>query len=318
MKGLALAIFSVGYWKHGFSIRKAASSLLAAFGVLWLLVSIFTFFSQPEIADHIKNYWPLFLLLGVLWTIYENWPRHLVRCRLDNRDVHISIRVGDLFSGDTSVIVGCNTSFDTDMSGNLISRKSVQGQYTTRYFDSVNHLDAEINDSLRNIAPESTNQNKPGKVNIYPIGTTVTLRARNRTAYFCAISRMNAQGNAESSFEDIKSCLPKLWEYITAAGDHGNIAIPVLGTGFSRLPNPRAEIIREIVQSFVAACAAQKPCDSLSIVIQPKDFYRHEVNLTELGRFLEHVCKYTNFVGANAGGRGQALPDVPAANPGAI
>lgn len=318
MKSHVRAFLSKSYWRHGFSTRKFISSMLAAFGILWLLVSILTFFSKPEIADDIKSHWILFPLLGLAWTIWENWPRHQVRCRLNDRDVQISICVGDLFSGDTSIIISCNTSFDTDTATNIINPRSVQGQYTSRYFDSAAHLDNEIINELQGVVAESQNNQKPGKSVIYPIGTTVTIRNRGRTAYLCAIARMNARGNAESSFEDIMVSLPKLWEHIGNAGDHGNVAIPILGTGFSRLPEPREEIIREIIKSFVAACAAQTPCESLSIVIHPKDFYRNEVDLTELGSFLQHVCKYTDFTAGNSAGRGQAMPDDAEVRPEAV
>jgi hypothetical protein len=143
---------------------------------------------------------------------------------------------------------------------------------------------------------------------VYPIGTTVTLRPQGRTAYLCAIAHMNQQGNAYATFDDIKNALPQLWDHITSNGDHGDIVVPVLGSGLGRVAQNRETLIREILQSFVAACAAQRPCSSLAVVIHPKDYYSLDIDLNELGAFLTHLCKYTNFAAAGAVGAGQPMP----------
>ena len=65
--------------------------------------------------------------------------------------------------------------------------------------------------------------------------------------------------------------------------------MPVLGSGFSRLPETREEIIREIVKSFVAACSSSRPTEGLTIVMPYGDFYNHGVNPEELERFASSV-----------------------------
>jgi hypothetical protein len=86
----------------------------------------------------------------------------------------------------------------------------------------------------------------------------------------------------------------------------------VLNTQQSQAPKKRVmvesreEIIREILQSFVAACSSRKPCEKLVIVIATKDYYDLEMNLEELGDYLLHICKYTDFQGTTVlahGGR---------------
>jgi hypothetical protein len=311
MKYLVLAYASPGYWRHGFSTRTAISTLLAAFGALWLIVEISMFFSLDRATQWLKVHWWVFLGAGVAWALWENRPKHSFSCTLKNRDVKIEVRVSDLFAGDNALVIGSNTSFDTDIQTNLISEDSIQGQFTKRYYSAVQHLDSDIDRALATVTPDSTDNQKRGKSLLYPIGTTAKVRSQNRTAYFCAIAHMNAHGNAQSTIEDLQMALPKLWEYITSAGDHGGITIPVLGSGYSRIAENRESLIREILRSFIAACSAQRPCSSLSVVIRPKDFYEYDVDLAGLGSFLTHMCKYTDFASATARGRGQALPDPP-------
>lgn len=308
MKTVLQAYISAGYWRHGFSFQKLAASLLSALGTLWLCTEVLVFFElSPKLVTWLKESWWLFAVVGLLWAVWANRPRHSVTCRLRNRDVRIEVRVGDVFSGQSALVIGCNTSFDTDLASNIISPKSLQGQFTERFYSDVAHLDTDIDRALAlPFVPGPTlSPGKVGKKNVYPIGTTVTLRPSGRTTYLCAIASMNMQGNAHATFDDLKSALPQLWNHISSAGDHGDVVVPVLGSGLSRVAENRETLVREILQSFIAACASQRPCASLTVVIFPSDYYRHEVNLKELGDFLTHLCKYTSFAAAGSQGRGQ-------------
>jgi hypothetical protein len=148
---------------------------------------------------------------------------------------------------------------------------------------------------------------KIGKPNIYSVGTTVRLLARNRTAYFVGLATLNASGVAHATFEDLKTALPMLWECVTTRGNFEPLIMPVLGSGFSRLTATRAEIIREIVTSFIAACSSSRPTEALTIVMPPKDVYDHDVDLEELRQYIQHVCQYTDNRLAEPTGPGQSI-----------
>lgn len=310
MKTTLSAYLSSGYWRNGFSLTKLVSSLLVALGTLWLLTELLVFFEfAPKAVQWLKDHWWLFPVTGAAWALWENRPRHILSCTLKNRDVRIEVKVGDLFGGSSALIIGCNTSFDTNMESGIISERSIQGQFTKRHYSSVAHLDTDISHALSQpFVPQPTLEaQKVGKQQVYPIGTTVTLRQQGLTTYLCAIAHMNAQGNANATFDDIKSALPKLWDHIASSGDHGDITVPVLGSGLARVAENRETLIREILRSFIAACAAQRPCNSLAVVIHPKDYYALDMDLHEIGDFLAHLCKYTDFVAPGALGGGQPL-----------
>ena len=73
--------------------------------------------------------------------------------------------------------------------------------------------------------------------------------------------------------------------------------MPVLGTGSARLTQPRDDVVREIVRSFVAACSERVFTEHLTIVLSPRDVAKHRISLDELGSFLRHLCLYTDFSG---------------------
>lgn len=296
---------SAWYWKHGFSLAKAVAALLSSFGALWLLAGIASFFSE-EAKAQIQQMWLPFLLLGVSIAFWINRPLHVVSCKLSGRDVRITIGVGDIFKNQGALVVGTNCTFDTDTSG-IIDPNSIQGQFTKIYYDSPAHMDRDLENELDRLESTPISTPKAGKQRSYPIGTVARLRTRDRSAYLVAIARLNSRNVAEGSFDDLKTALPALWEYIATAGSIEPLVMPVLGTGFSRLTQTREEIVRELISSFVAACAEKRFTESLTIVIRGKDFYEHQVDLLELGRYLRHVCNYTQLGNSFAKGSGTAV-----------
>jgi hypothetical protein len=299
--------FVGSYWKHGFSPAKALTALLSSFGALWLLVEITSYFA-PAAVKTIQEYWWAFPVFGVAGALWKNRPRHEVGCRLTGRDIVVQIFVGDLFSRAGAFVVGSNTSFDTDTTNGMISPKSIQGQFTTKFYDSVAHLDTDIQASVKEVASALAPAEKRGKGMLFPMGTVAQVCAKKRTAYLVAIAGLSNDGIAHGTFNDLKTALPRLWEYISQSGTIEPIVIPVLGSGFSRIPEPREEIIREIINSFVAACSERRFTESLTIVIHPRDFYNQSVDLPELGRYLAHVCKYSESGKSARQGGGTPIP----------
>ena len=300
----------ISYWKHDFrrNILLLFSSLLEVFGVLWLITEILSYFFS--ISDNfLKSHWYLFLFIGVFWGLQKSWPKLKIAHCLKNRDVSIDICISDIFKQKGSFIVGSNTTFETD-SDSIISPDSIQGQFTKKYYDKIDHLDKDISDELKNEKFELLKDERKGKCKRYPFGTVVKIRSKNQTAYFLAISELNKHGNASSSFENLKTALSSLWEYIASRGEFEPLIIPILGSRFTRLHNKRDEIIREIIQSFVAANSAKKITDRLIIVIFPKDFCEYRLNLQKLNKYLEHLCEYTEFKSKQDFGVGQPVPEV--------
>lgn len=307
MKAILAALRSPAYWRHGFSVTRAGQALLSSFGTMWLGAEIVSFFSQGGGA-WLRRQWIAFLVVGVLLALWLNRPRVRFSCRLAGRDVVVEIRVGDMFAVPGALVIGSNTSFDTDTASGLIAEKSVQGQFTRKYYSAVSHLDGDLAAALSGIASARTSPTKKGKAAVYPFGTTAHVVAQQRRAYFVAIAAMNDYGVAGGTFDDLKTSLPMLWDYVaTKGGGIEPLVVPVLGSGFSRLPQPREEIIRAIVNSFIAACSSARPTDRLTVVIPFKDYHEHQVDFVELERYVQHVCRYTEYRSPAAVGTGTAL-----------
>jgi len=288
--------YLVKIWSRNCVSLKALSAILGAMGSLWSLVKITTFFfEKTSLPDKIQEHWLVFLLIGCAIAAVRCKPRLSVEHKLNGRDITIEIAIGNLFSFQGAFIIGTNTTFDTQISNSLISERSIQGIFTRRYYKNESLLDEELSSSLNGIQSTSLANGRLGKSERYPMGTVVRLNPEKRTAYFLAIADLNEHGVASGTFDELKDSLAKLWIFVGSHGSKEPLVMPVLGSGFARLTQPREQIVREIVKSFVAACSEKSFCDKLTIVLAPPDVNHYNLSLDALGAFVQHVCEYTDF-----------------------
>lgn len=266
------------------------------------------FFKDSALPALIESLWWLFFIIGISIATWICRPILLVTARLRDRDVHIAIAIGDVFAFDGSIVVESNSTFDTRISKELISENSVQGQFTSRYYDGELQLDAELNTALNGYPHENLNGSRVGKTKRYPLGTVARLNPKGRTGYFVAIAHINEHGVASGNFDALKNCLAELWLFVGQRGMKEPLVVPVLGTGFTRLIPPRQIIVQEIIKSFVAACSERTFCDKLTIVIAESDAIKHDISLESLGEYLNHVCTYTEFSNNSNERLGTAVP----------
>lgn len=283
-------------WVKNLLSVKAFSSILGSFGALWLAVEITVFFfSQTKAPEILRSLWYIFAILGIIIAFYLCKPQLCVSHRLNGRDTAIQIAIGDIFSFPGAIVVGTNTTFDTHISRDLISEHSIQGVFTRKYYGDETQLDSELASALADEQKTTVSGRRIGKSFMYPMGTVARLTPRERTAYFLAIADINTHGVSSGTFDGLKDSLAKLWLFIGSRGLKEDVVMPVLGTGFCRLPQTREEVIRETVRSFVAACAEKTFCSRLTIVLFPRDVVEHGISLYDLDMFLRYVCTYTEF-----------------------
>lgn len=283
---------------------RSALRLLETFGGLWLLLEVTAFFSA-DAANKIRPFWWAFLLLGLGIAAWGSIPRLRRRCKLNERDVCVELVVGDIFEEPGDLVVGSNTTFDTETHDNLISPSSIQGKFTLKHFPARSDLDSILDRELDG-KPHETVQ-KRGKTKRYPIGTVCSLATSSYTSYWVAIADLNPHGAASGSFQKLRDALPELWQHIAERGSRSSIRLPVLGSGFSRIHEPRSRIIKEMIRSFIAACSESSFCEHLLIFIHPKDFVQHEIDLDEIERFLIYQCAYTDFAAQGDRGAGTGI-----------
>ncbi len=264
-------------------------TFLSILGGFWLLIEMLTFSIPDAMQWASGNFWVFITCTSLALTvtiieIRRKSKRMLsVRERLEGTDISIEIRVGDIFKMKGDFIIGTNTTFDTN--NILISLSSLQGQFTKRYYDNVEHLDDDLVRTLedqKHVPAENTS----GKLRRYEFGTVAKVSPKNQVVYLVAIDELNEEG-VVSSLENVRQSLTKLWQYIGTHGRLSNLVIPIVGTKDARIQVPREIMLVEIIESFIRAIYTERKfCENLTIVIAKED-YDH-IDLQELGNYL-HV-----------------------------
>jgi hypothetical protein len=289
------------YWRRTFFSANTVAIFLSAVGFFWLITEISAFIIETW-KSQLQLAWPYFLGVSVTYTLWRQRPV-ISRCeRLDGTDIRIEIRIANIFSLKAAYVISTNTSFDSVVNEQLISKRSLQGVFTEKFYDKTEHLDGDLEQALVHEALIGQRESKVGgKAGLYSIGTVAKITPKGCTAYLLAIAELNEHGVAESNFEAVKTALAALWNFVSSKGGYDSLAIPVIGTGHGRINTPRDVVIKEIVRSFVAACCERKFTSKLTVVISPKDYHDHELDIYELGDFLKYVCRYTEIAPPNRG-----------------
>lgn len=283
------------YWAAFYKevLAGVACRTLEVLGLLLLVVEVGNLF-RPDWAQSFTSFWPWCIALGFVISVVWGWPKLSRKCRVAGRDVIVELRVTDIFTVDADIVVPANSTFDTDVvpNGVMLKGKSIQAQVFRRNYDSVSHLDRDIDAALDGQGSVGTpvSRQKPGKKVEFPIGTVALLAGRKDTSYWFAVGRVNHAGRAESSREDVLSAIPLLWDYIRERGDTGSLAVPLFGTGLSRTNLTREESAKAIVRSFLAATQERRFCDHLVLVVHPVDYIKHGIDLSGLFGFIEAQC----------------------------
>ncbi len=315
--------FSTHYWTKQFSFGRFMKSFFAVCGMGAAAAEagkkLVDLFKDPGQTNWLTvfldtHHWGVILTISgvaVIAAMIILKPTTKVTALLKKRDLNISIEVGDLLATNYTLIIGTNTTFDTAIGSPGISQDSLQGKFTKRYYGtSVQHLDTDLDASLRSVACKelSVIEKGMGKRMQYEMGSVAKINAHGRDAYFVAMARMNGNLVASTTIEDVRTALSSLWLYISEKGGGlPRLRVPILGTGFGKLVETREEVVKEILRSLVAACTSDRFCDQFTVVISVKDFVEYKIDLIELGEFLKYLTTYTELRSVSDVGSGVAV-----------
>jgi Domain of unknown function (DUF6430) len=261
----------------------------SAIGVLAAGLGLYDVVDPDRIA---KGNLPLVLtvviFVALLYGLYRSWPRP-VEQEYSKPNTMIRIIEGDLFEQQAHQVVGMCDTFDTEPP-NIIERRSVQGQLLSRvYRDDRGALDADLDAALSGISSVGRIL-KPGKQDVYPVGTVAVLKHPSRQYYCVAYTSMNRNNNASATVEGVWKSLESLWRSVNQNANGEAVAIPVIGGGQARISQvlPAQDSVRLTALSFMLASRQQKVCDRLDIIVRKGDIER--LNMLELQAFLESLA----------------------------
>jgi hypothetical protein len=213
-----------------------------------------------------------FLLTGISFfgALFWAWPRTAIVRKLPVTDTKISIAISDLLQQTGNIVIGCNDVFDTEL-GDVISVKSIQGQFQTKIFPEKEALDRAIKKDLRDVAFQSDNTKTRGKKDRYEIGTVAMIEARGNRYFLVAYTRMRNNMRVDSDICSLSTALKECWKAIRERGQHEPIHMAIIGSAFARIGLSRALLVQFIVLSFLDAEKKESLTNHLTIHIHESD-----------------------------------------------
>ncbi len=269
--------------------KQFLKSFASVFGVLWLVIEPLGFSFPSFLPRGWALYGALVVCSGIvgIWWI---WPRMTVSAKLSSPDTIVQIKVGDLFEQPGHLVVGTNDCFDTEL-GDVISTRSVQGQFEHRVYDGdLARLDEDIRDSLKPFDHARTEDGGKtrGKRWRYPIGTIAALGSGSSRYFLVAYATMGNDLTCTSSVDSLWSSLRCLWKDVREKGECAEVSIPIVGSELARTGLPRNSLIQLILLSFVLASKESVVSKKLNIVVWPTDL--EHVDIASLPELLKNAC----------------------------
>jgi Domain of unknown function (DUF6430) len=204
-------------------------------------------------------------------------------------DIAVVVMSGDLFAQeDCNLVVGFSDTFDTDTDRSIvISSESMQGLLLQRLYGGERaRLDRDLKAALSHVeraSIESRSAKRLGKLTRYPLGTVATLHHANRRIFGVAYSRMGNNLIAQSSLPALRASLDNLWESVYLYGQLKPVAMPLIGSGLSRVVGANYDsLLTMIVRSFVASSRGRYVCPELRVIIQEQVF--EKIRIAEILR----------------------------------
>lgn len=282
-------LFTSEYWKVNY--KKLLTSFFSIVGGVWLFIELINYFFNKMVAKDIKQFWIL-IGLSIILSIIFNLEKLTFYYFIKDKDVKIKLVIGDLFKQRGDIVIATNTTFDTTMENDFISKNSIQGKLSLKHYSKLEHLDSEITNALRDITPVDILARKNSKCLRYAIGTTIKLTHKSFKSYWVALSDINEFGKPISNFSNLQVSLESLWSFMSVNGHMERLVLPILGSGKSAINASREKILKEIIYSFVVFSREKKITEELVICISPTDYANKKISLDEISKFLEYNCLF--------------------------
>jgi hypothetical protein len=239
---------------------------LEVYGLIWLVCEPIAL-AKPSLFTESWGWYGFLVVASIVVGAIIAWPKRLIEVTKPNSNVTVTVKVGDIFEAIDNVVIGTNDVFDTAF-GDVISQRSVQGQFTIKRFGGdVAELDRRLTHELREVSGTIDRAKTKGKQIRYPQGTTVFIEAHGVRHYLCAYCTMSNDLRTDMDLCALMTSLEVIWAKVRDRGQNEGVSMPVLGADFGRLKLTHTQIVQLLVLSFIEASNAQHVAPGLTIYV---------------------------------------------------
>lgn len=151
----------------------------------------------------------------------------------------VDIKYGDIFNEKGIIVIGCDTTFSTQVDNIKISKNSLHGQLVLKHGDQN-----EINNSVVDEAKKNNIKKINGKYE-FELGSVVKYynKKNKKTYLMAAIMQLDLDNRASTDIAQYEKMLIKMWNEIDKKYAGEEISIPLLGSGISRFKDKEKDNI---------------------------------------------------------------------------
>lgn len=252
----------------------AAVSVLSAFSA-FITIAI----------DLPHNIVVVMVVAGVLGTIFVYmWVKANLQktARLKFNNSILEVKVGDIFKESGLRVIPFNEFFDTLVDESVISSNTLNGKFL-KYFANPADIDDVVTNDPRLVKRiiEKDIVRSAGKSTKYEIGTLCPFGEY----LLLAFSKFDEDHRAHLSMREYITCLLNFWNQVDIIYSGRSVAIPLMGSGITRLDNYNAiteqELLEIIIWSFKVSRVKFTYPSKVSIIIHESiidkiNFYKLE------------------------------------------
>lgn len=268
-------IFENSFWKNVWafpSILFAATTAFLSFfdveyktSVFWILVAI--------------------SIVYIIFYIYKSSGLDSISLNLDGSIFEVT--VGDIFEQDSDdyKVIAFNEYFDTLVDDDLISEKSLNGQYLMKKYpekEDIQKFNERILNDRRlqkNIKETDVERELGGNTTRYDLGSIF----KDGDYFLVALSKFNEKNEANLRLTEYAACLLKFWSEVNTLYNQKTVVLPLLGTGITRYKDFNAtnqELLEVLIWTFKISKVKFKEPSKIKIVI--RDIQKGEINFYKL------------------------------------
>lgn len=166
----------------------------------------------------------------------------------------IEIKYGDIFKEDQGfIVIGCNEYFDTIVDNKIISDKSLHGIFINQNYKNeveLKGLDLQIDTAITsfenndNIKMEINQERQEGKTKRVPLGKIIQIN----NFLLLSLTHFDKYNKAYLGINDYINCLLEFWKEIDRIYNGQEIAIPLLGSKFTRIEGHQSISNQELLE----------------------------------------------------------------------
>src|SRR5438309_1376785 len=121
MRYIFKSVLTVSFWRYALVSPEAFAKLFAVVGFLYSFMEMLDFFGIYT-KDQYSRYAiiPIFVFAAI-YVVITRRPITRFSYKVPGKDYVIEVRIGDIFDGNSDVIISANTTFDTNMANGLIA-----------------------------------------------------------------------------------------------------------------------------------------------------------------------------------------------------